>query len=175
MPTPTYIPLQTITLGSAASSVTFASIPQTYRDLVLVVIGRSSYTINGDDNIEVRFNSDSGSNYSRVLALGNTNGTDSNAAGSTRAEFGVFPTSASSNTSFGQVIGNIMDYSATDKHKTILARGNSVPNSSVNMNAARWASTLAITSIEVQTARNLQGASADLVVGTTLSLYGIEA
>jgi hypothetical protein len=36
MPTSTYVALATTTLGATAASVTFSSIPATYRDLLLV-------------------------------------------------------------------------------------------------------------------------------------------
>ena len=63
MATNTYVALDTQTLGSAAASVTFSSIPQTYTDLVLVING---YSIN---DVDWRFRMgngsiDSGSNYS---------------------------------------------------------------------------------------------------------------
>lgn len=37
MPTPTYFPIATQTLGSAASTITFSSIPQAYTDLRIVL------------------------------------------------------------------------------------------------------------------------------------------
>ena len=42
MPTPTYTPLATVTLGTSAASVTFSSIPATYRDLILIFDGTGS-------------------------------------------------------------------------------------------------------------------------------------
>jgi hypothetical protein len=57
MPTPTYTPLATVTLGTTAASVTFSSIPATYRDLIFVLSG-----LGGSANITLRYNGDSGSN-----------------------------------------------------------------------------------------------------------------
>jgi len=157
MPTPTYIPLQTITLGSAASSVTFASIPQTYRDLVLVVNGTAS---TGLDN-RIQFNGDTASNYSEVRMYGvGTAGSDTTAGGNIR--IGDLYSTQSNN------IVQVMDYSATEKHKTILSRGNSATNSTIAI-AGRWASTSTITSI------NVFVATGNYVSGSTFSLYGIEA
>jgi hypothetical protein len=62
MPTPTYIPLATVTLGSADSSVTFSSIPATYRDLILVLNGTRSTT----SGVRARANADAGANYPMV-------------------------------------------------------------------------------------------------------------
>jgi hypothetical protein len=59
-----------------------------------------------------------------------------------------------------------MDYSATDKHKTVLIRQNSVADSAFAM-GARWANTAAITSIQ------LSLGAATFSTGTTFALYGI--
>ena len=40
--TPTYIPLATTTLGSASNSITFNSVPATYRDLIVIIDGATA-------------------------------------------------------------------------------------------------------------------------------------
>jgi hypothetical protein len=158
MPTPTYTPLATVTLGSSASSVTFSSIPGTYKDLVLVVNGKSG--TGTETNLALRPNNDSG-NANRVFMF--SDGSSVSSGVFTEALFiGTLPTSESSNTTS---ISNIMDYSATDKHKTILQRSSRAVN--VSAQALRWGSTSAITSIVLVVTTQSIGA------GTTLSLYGI--
>jgi hypothetical protein len=67
-------------------------------------------------------------------------------------------------------IMQIMDYSATDKHKSVLCRFKRGGGyDSVWMLAGRWANTNAITSI------SFGPASGTLDAGLTASLYGIEA
>ena len=61
----TYTPIASITVGTAVPSVTFSSIPQTYTDLILIYNGSS-----GIVNLPVRFNGDSGNNYSYVRGFG---------------------------------------------------------------------------------------------------------
>mgnify|MGYP007006659575 CR=1 FL=1 len=66
-----YIALATTTLGSAASSVTFSSIPASVngvalRDLVVVL---TTPTAAGNANGTIFFNGDTGGNYSRVGCL----------------------------------------------------------------------------------------------------------
>jgi hypothetical protein len=61
-----------------------------------------------------------------------------------------------------------MDYSATDKHKTVLSRANNAANG-VTAIAGRWASTSAITSIV------LTFQSSSLATGSTVALYGVSA
>jgi hypothetical protein len=164
MPQPTYTALATITLGSSASSVTFSSIPATYRDLVLVIRGSAS----ANNTFGIRFNGDTGSNYSYVDAFGRADVSGTVSSANTDSRF-LLTVSGAFGAGDHQFITQIMDYSATDKHKTGLTRnalsGSSFPG--VGMIAARWANTAAITSIAV-----LPGAGS-MNTGTTLSLYGI--
>jgi len=157
LPTPTYIPLANLTLGSSASSVTFSSIPATYRDIVYVISGQlvsASVT-----NTLLRFNGDTGSNYTRIFAFANADGFSS-AVSTNTSVFPWFATNELSN-----ALGSIMDYSATDKHKTVLARYNGV-STGILMSATRWANTAAITSLDFSTSNNF-------AAGTTFSIYGI--
>jgi hypothetical protein len=65
-----------------------------------------------------------------------------------------------------------MDYSATDKHKTVLNRGQgfeSTGETEIEMTATRWGNTAAINSIMV-----FPNAST-FNVNTTVSLYGVIA
>jgi hypothetical protein len=156
MPTPTYTPLATVTLGGSAATVTFSSIPATYRDLILV----TENTRSTSTNTRARFNSDTGSNYSYVTMTGDSSGAASSAA-TTNAVI-ICPTTTG--TQLG--ILQIMDYSATNKHKTALSRA-STGTVEVTALANRWANTAAITSIQV-----LTGAGT-FQTGSTFSLYGI--
>jgi hypothetical protein len=156
MPTPTYTPLATVTLGSAASSVTFSSIPATYRDLIVVFNG----TVSTANDYYLTLNGDT-SNYSMVRMLG-TGAAASSMSASTR-EVGVAYTTQ------GNIITQIMDYSATDKHKTTLSRSN-YPDQNLLAYASRWASTAAVTSVgfTIVGGHNFQ-------TGATFNLYGVIA
>jgi hypothetical protein len=157
MSTPTYIPLATVTLNSTAS-VTFSNIPATYRDLILVTsLIAPSFNL----SLDIRLNSDSGSNYTEVRMSGSGSATSSGTA--TRNfmrldDFGFVGTTA------GHVnIAQLMDYSATDKQKTVLARASNA-NNGVTGAACRWANTSAITTITFVNSH---------AAGSTFSLYGI--
>jgi hypothetical protein len=69
---------------------------------------------------------------------------------------------------FDMNILQIMDYSATDKHKTALLRESENQITTVLAEAQRWANTNAITTLTVvpQTGPNLAS-------GSTFSLYGV--
>jgi hypothetical protein len=63
----------------------------------------------------------------------------------------------------------LMDYSATDKHKTVLSRKNQAARTTVAQ-ASRWASTSAINKITVNVT---QPDPTNFAVGSTFYLYGI--
>jgi len=64
------VALATTTLGSAASSITFGSIPATYRDLRIVVSVRSDSVNSPYAQCRLQFNADTGSNYPTVEMTG---------------------------------------------------------------------------------------------------------
>ena len=157
MPTNTYKPIASITLGSSASSVTFSSIPQDYRDLVLVIDGAQTT----ENPVAFELNDDAGGNYTGVWMAGN-----GSAVGSVNNIVNRFAY-VSNDQARASAIVQFMDYSATNKHKTVLSRSNSI-GYSVIAHAHRWANTSAITKIDLQP-------FSQFTATTTISLYGIEA
>lgn len=153
-----YVALANITLGSTQAAITFSNIPAIYRDLVLVITGAGS----GTDNLTLQFNSDTGTNYNRVSMNGNSiTGAYSNSNFSVDRLYGAVGDNSSLNAQW-----SIMDYSATDKHKSILIRSNSFGGEqNVVASTGRWASTSAITSIKVY--------GTTYQVGSTFVLYGV--
>jgi hypothetical protein len=167
MPTNTYTPLATITLASTDSEIVFASIPATYRDLVLVCSARG--TITTFTNVQMRFNSDTASNYSTVAMYG----TGSSAAtyGETTTNITLEQIARSNDTAsvFTPIVTQVMDYSATDKHKSVVTRNSSTLSGAVAALASRWANTSAITSV------TLYPFAGSFAIGSTFSLYGVIA
>jgi hypothetical protein len=165
MATPTYTLIDSVTLTTEAT-VTFTSIPQTFGDLVLVVNQSSP---SGAKGTKVYFNGDSGSNYFNLYMGGTSASTASSIVyGSTSILTGGYITASNVGVPMF-VISQIMDYSATDKHKSVLSRSNTPTgsNSGVVAWAGRWANTSAITSILIS--------DGNWAVGSTFYLYGIEA
>jgi len=161
MPTPTYTALATVTLASTAASVTFSSIPATYRDLILIITAQRT---GSPVNVGMRFNGDSGSNYSSVFMTGTGSSAVSGTVSGTNVQLDVYPYPPSSG--FNNYIVQIMDYSATDKHKSVLVRVNDAGNAT-EASAARWANTAAVNSLAL-TLSNFN-------TGSTFSLYGVIA
>ena len=159
----TYEPIATTTLASAAGSYTFSSIPATYTDLILVVVGKSD-GVNADFGL--RFNSDSGGNYSRLYLYGSgssaTSGVTANSTYTQNMNF------SNVNTEVNRVF--IQNYSNTTTYKTCLSRVDDAASLGTVAQVSTWRNTSAITSIQVMTA-----GTALLQIGTTLTLYGIKA
>ena len=154
----TYTPIASQTLSSAAASVTFSGIPQTYTDLVVVFAGSIT---TGFDAINMQFNGDTGTTYSRTVLTGNgSNATSSRDSNATSMQIGIMGTEQSSS------IWNVMNYANTTTNKTVLSRGNSSANS-VRANVGLWRNTAAITSITIT------AASSTFISGSTFNLYGI--
>jgi hypothetical protein len=160
MPTPTYTPLANTTLGSSASSVTFSSISGSYRDLILVFNGSAS----ADENMRFRFNG-STSGYTAIEAAGSGSVT---AKATNPASGAGYVTINYPSVGTGRTVGvyQFMDYSATDKQKSVLLRNNS-SDWGTAMTSARWANTAAITSIQ------LYPNAGTFSAGSTFALYGI--
>ena len=159
-----YIPIASQTLGSPASSVTFSSIPttlngKTLRDLVLVL--QATATSFDSTRANLRFNSDSGSNYFDINMRGDGSVATSAAANNT------FAAGASTPTTGGNAIIQLLDYSVTDKHKSGLVR-HSAASREVNASSFRWANTSAINTIL------LINFGDTWTAGSTFSLYGLE-
>lgn len=166
MPT-TYKPLASTTLTNATSSVTISDISQSYTDLVLIINAQST-TANTYDNVIIRFNSDTGSNYSRQRLnafSGGANAERNNNA--TSHLIGPITGTSFSSSIFSQSITQIQNYSNTTVFKTALWRSGS-QSDYVQLAAGLWRNTNAITSIDIRT---LSGDN--LAAGSTFSLYGI--
>ena len=106
-----YESIATVDVGSGGSStITFASIPQTYTHLQIRAIVNT-----GAGNI--RFNNDSSTNYSRHYLYGNgSTVTAGSTTSSTAANVLDFTNIANC---FGANIVDILDYADTNKYKTI--------------------------------------------------------
>jgi hypothetical protein len=152
-----YIPLATVTLGGSDADILFSNIPATFKDLVLVMNG----TMSANSFIGVQFNNDTNNNYSGVRMYGDGSNPYSSTLTTNYAWFNDFFTSQSLTTA------HIMDYSATDKHKTVLVRqgSSSVVAGAV---ASRWANTAAINTMKL-----VCEAGKTFQTGTTINLYGV--
>ena len=159
----TYEPIATQTLGSAAATITFSSIAASWTDLRVVVIG----TVATAGAVAIRFNSDSGSNYSRTILFGN--GSTASSARSTSQTSFVIANINSSNPSL--ITCDVFSYAGAT-FKTALGEGSDDRNGSgvVARAVGLWRNTAAITTITL-----IEANGANFSIGTTATLYGIKA
>lgn len=147
------VPLQNITLSSAQSSVTFANIPSTFRDLRLVVTATAS----GNYNVPIYFNG-STTGYNSIYMEGNGSsvfgGNLTNYAGI------VYGSNLS------QSIIEVIDYTST-KNKTFVSKL-AVSTNAAGFTMGEWASSAAVTSV----ALTIGGTWS---IGSTFALYGVSA
>lgn len=151
-------------LASSATSVTFPSIPQTYKHLQMRVTTRNQY-----GEVWLTFNGDATSNYNFHSMWGNGAGvaSDTNVGMSSTNIFMVPVTAATTNV-FGAGTVDLLDYTSTIKFKTVRALGGYVDSpGEVRLRSGLWRSTAAVNTISV-------GCSGTgFVPGSRFSLYGI--
>jgi hypothetical protein len=157
----TYTELRQTVVGTATSSVTLDLTGISgYTDLELVGTG----TINtGTESICMRFNSDTGSNYSFTYLIGNGGSAFSGRASNTTfALAGALDAST-----IGNFLVKINSYSNSNVNKTVLSRRN-ISSSYTAADVSLWRNTAAITSITL-----FPENSKTFSAGSTFSLYGI--
>ena len=145
-----YESIATVTVGSGgAANVEFTSIPATYTHLQIRGIARGSFS-----DLTMRFNSDTGNNYSshRLYGTGSSVGTDGESSVGAYGTFILYAGRLSSAASvFCANIIDIFDYANTNKYTTSRSLYGFDDNSSGNIFLAsgNWRNTNAITTIRL--------------------------
>lgn len=152
---------------NGVGTVTFNSIPQTYSSLQLRISGVFGTSGN---SVNIRPNSDTGSNFVRHRFYGDGSTVTANGATSLdrAAVFGAAV--GVSTTQPAVIIVDIHNYNSTTQNKTIRSFSGIDLNGSgeVNLFSSLWMQTTAISSLEVLSASNF-------ATGTTIALYGIKS
>jgi hypothetical protein len=165
-PTPAaYESIATVSVGSGgASSISFSSIPSTYTHLQLRYIAQK--TSNG--SMYIRFNGDTGTNYTNHTLQGNGTAVSSNAnTGANGTDIGASDSSGN----FAASVIDILDYTNTNKNTTIRQLFGRDYNGSgvVWLKSGLWLNTAAVTSI------TLVPDSTNVVQNSHFALYGIKS
>ena len=163
----TYEAIATTTLGSAASVITFSSIPSTYTDLRVIWTVRASTT---SVFPYVTYNNDTATNYSwtRLYGDGASAASQRNTSRSYIAPQWLTGISDATD-QFNLLTLDVFSY-AGSTFKTTLTTSQADKNGSgtVERTSALWQSTSAINRID------LTASSSTWAVGTTATLYGIK-
>jgi hypothetical protein len=164
-----YESIATVTVGAGGqSSITFSSIPSTYKHLQLRAF---SYAAATNQGYFLQINGDTGTtNYNTHYVYGDGSSALAG-ANSTWAGIDIAPTASSS--SYGTaIVVDILDYTNTNKNKTIRSLQGSDANGAGNVGlfSGLWQNTSAITSLVIR--ENLSGL--DINQYSSFALYGIK-
>jgi hypothetical protein len=148
-----YESIATVTVGAGgASNVEFTSIPSTYTHLQIRLLARGTNT---DANIDGRmeYNGDTAqANYTHHLLRGNGSAASSSGSNASTAPHAFSCNSGGSASSmFGAAIIDILDYTNTNKYKTMRSLTGADENGAGNiyLRSTLWMNTSAITSIKL--------------------------
>jgi hypothetical protein len=169
-----YESIATSTAGAGGlSSVTFSSIPSTYKHLQIRATARIGVNNPGNDGgyVGLRFNSDTGTNYTTHIINGN--GATAGSTAWTGINEIYFQRFAGNNTGaniFGAGVLDILDYQNTNKNTTIrnLAGFDNNGGGLMYLTSGLWLNTSAITSI------TLTPEAGNFLQYSSLALYGIK-
>jgi hypothetical protein len=159
---------------SSSTTVTFSSIPSTYKLLQIRAINKDSSNYIGASTLKLNFNGDTGANYADHYLQGQ--GTSATAGNDTSSTFMTLYTGTAGNNAamsniFAGLILDIVDYTSTSKYKTVKGFGgvstNNATPGTVGFDSGLWMNTAALTSM------TFTSASGNFVAGTTFSLYGV--
>ena len=130
--------------AGGASSITFSSIPSTYKHLQIRFIANNASA----QDIYIRFNSDTGSNYWRHYLYGQGSAVTASADAVANDKVSIGYTSTTSGI-FGNGVCDVLDYQNTNKYKTTRSLCGYDANGSgyVVLFSGLWSSTAAVNSI----------------------------
>lgn len=149
-----------------SNSVTFSSIPSTYRHLQLRIFANNA----SSDDLRIRINGDTAANYTNgfVQATSTTRTSSHDAAGSIT---GIYCTSMINAAFFNPIIVDIHDYAVTTKFKTLRINAGRITTSTgtirANIMSGTWQNTNAINSLTVYVTTN------NFSTNSVFALYGI--
>jgi len=164
--------IATVTIGSPTATVTFASIPQTYKHLQIRGIAQNTQNT-GSNNTQcfARFNNDSGSNYTMHQLKGNGSSVTASANTPDTGIYGLNTLYTGGISAFNGFVIDILDYTNTSKYKTLRALNGYDANGSgiIELQSGSWMNTAAITRIDMP---EVNGSTYGQY--STFALYGIK-
>ena len=163
----TYEKIQTTTISSATSAISFTSISSAYTDIILAWAFKSNSSNN--PSLRLTFNGNSTGYSGRQMggsgaAPVSTNNTSASFITLSRLAGAPIP---SGETAF--MLLHVMDYTNSSKYKSIFCQFNSASTGS-ELDVGVWANNAAINRIDIDTST-----STDFAVGSVITLYGIKA
>jgi hypothetical protein len=169
-------PIATTLLGSATATISFTNIPQNYKHLQIRAIARNTVASTGAESVIFQINSDTSSSYAyhaltTVNVLNSGNPFANASTSQTNMATGVSVESQELANTFGAMITDVLDYSNTNKYKTLRTLYGMNTNGGTDVLGLRsglWMNTAPITSI------NITNSAGNFATNSRFSLYGIK-
>jgi hypothetical protein len=166
--------IATVTLTGTQTTISFNSIPSTYKHLQLRYMARSTRPTYSADNALMQINSNT-SGYARHNFAGDgTNAYSGNTASATHIWLGQLSSTVTGSI-YGIGIIDILDYADTNRYKTVRSLSgvdlngiNNTISGAINFWGGLYQNTAAVSSIQ------LTCQSTEYATGTTFALYGIK-
>ena len=155
--------IETKTVGTAVASLEFTSIPADFTDLYFLSSSRSTRTNSTNDSMIIKLNGTEGE-MRRLFGTGSSASSDSLATMTA-----LISTNATTANTFSNDSVYIANYTAsTNKSLSVdSVSENNATAATQLIAAAAWSNSAAVTSV------SFAPVNGDLVVGSTISLYGI--
>ena len=157
---------------SGTGTVTFSSIPATYRDLMVIIRGRGTTAATSVAAL-LTFNNDTGANYDkeRLTASGGTTVSAAGTAASTSIDLGGIAAANSTADVADAIRVEVFDYRGTTFQKAVHTHnsaktGTAATNFTANVQSGWWRSTAAINRVDIVLN------AGNFVSGSVVSLYG---
>lgn len=170
---PSFESIATLSGTGSSGTISFTSIPSTYKHLQIRAIARESSGGGSNDTfLGLSFNGDSGNNYATHYLAGDGSSASASGAGTYPR---IFPGTAAQNSAPANTMAvfvfDLLDYANTNKYKTTRALTGFDKNGSggIALTSGLWLSTSAVNRIDIY---SKDGQS--FTTSTTMALYGIK-
>lgn len=165
-----YESIATATGTGSSGTISFTSIPSSFKHLQIRLMARSDGAATASDHL-IQLNTDTGSNYAYHALYGSGSSTGAFGAASTTSGYlGEIPYASATASIMGVTLIDILDYGSTSKYKTIRIFNGDDRNGAgyVYINSSLWMSTSAVNSVQIKTN------SGNFTTASTFALYGIK-
>jgi hypothetical protein len=165
---PAFESIASATGTGSSGTITFSAIPSTYTSLQIRAI---VFSATNNSSVRLRFNGDSGNNYSYHQLSGTGSSAYASGVASISGPIVIGPwTGTISNMPLVGII-DIHDYTSTTRNKTVRAISgvnDNTTNDEISLTSGAWLNTNAVTSI------SLVSTSGNWATTTQFALYGIK-
>ena len=170
-----YESIASATGTGSSPTITFSSIPATYKQLQIRYISKSTNVADAMMAVTMTFNSDTGNNYAyhELRASGSTVIGDGDASQANISIRGSSLREASATNTMGAALIDIHDYSVTTKNKTVryfagVDTNGAAPGQRLSLGSGLWMNTAAVNEIKIDST------VANFTTSSVFALYGIK-